>query len=262
MFALIGVLLVSQAADPHPPADKRRWADTETRGFVSTTLDAGYLYLKPRVSIGYGQPHYKWIGIDLNPLLTGNHVAGWAGVRASLPLVDLRVGVRYTHALRRNELNPDSSFDRFEVDQSGGGQATYTTLETELSGGVAFKYAEVSGLTSVSYISGVSSGQYVFEEVLRILAEPPWVVRARAQVGFYLVPGYRNFTFGPAVDVLDSTKRGGVLVRAGVVVRVVLNRALEIRGNFVPAVASKDRLGLIHGDFTELGIRYRWASGE
>jgi hypothetical protein len=43
-------------------------------------------------------------------------------------------------------------------------------------------------------------------------------------------------------------------------VRILLSRALEVRGTFVPTVASPDRIGLVGGDFTELGLRWRWAT--
>jgi hypothetical protein len=42
--------------------------------------------------------------------------------------------------------------------------------------------------------------------------------------------------------------------------RFVLSRRVELRGSFVVTVISPDRIGLVGGDFTELGVRYRWAS--
>jgi hypothetical protein len=33
-----------------------------------------------------------------------------------------------------------------------------------------------------------------------------------------------------------------------------------VRGSFIATVVSPDRIGLRGGDFTELGLRYRWAS--
>ncbi len=109
---------------------------------------------------------------------------------------------------------------------------------------------------------GIPDGKYVFETNLRVIVAPPWVFRERIQVGFYPVPGHRNVILGPVVDVLEVPKRDEILVRAGFAIRVILSRAFEMRGNFVPSVASRDNLGLVHSDFTELGLRYRWASDE
>jgi hypothetical protein len=36
--------------------------------------------------------------------------------------------------------------------------------------------------------------------------------------------------------------------------------SLEVRGTFVPSVAGPDAIGILASDFTELGLRYRWAS--
>jgi hypothetical protein len=42
--------------------------------------------------------------------------------------------------------------------------------------------------------------------------------------------------------------------------RLALTRRVDVRGSFIFTVISPDRIGLAGGDFTELGIRYRWAS--
>jgi hypothetical protein len=49
-------------------------------------------------------------------------------------------------------------------------------------------------------------------------------------------------------------------VRVGPVLRWVLSRRVEVRGSFVLTVYSPDRIGLVGSDFTELGVRYRWAT--
>jgi hypothetical protein len=72
---------------------------------------------------------------------------------------------------------------------------------------------------------------------------------------------YSQHSIGFVVDVLDVPKRDdSVTVRAGPVLRMVLSRRVEVRGSFVVTVSSPDRIGLVGGDFTELGVRYRWAS--
>jgi hypothetical protein len=42
--------------------------------------------------------------------------------------------------------------------------------------------------------------------------------------------------------------------------RMQLSRRVEVRGSFIATVVSPDRIGRVGGDFTELGVRYRWAS--
>jgi hypothetical protein len=67
-------------------------------------------------------------------------------------------------------------------------------------------------------------------------------------------------TLGPSVDVLYVPGREATTVRVGLVVRVPINPRLEVRGTFVPTIHSPDSLGLVGSDFTELGLRWRWAS--
>jgi membrane-associated phospholipid phosphatase len=52
------------------PESKRSWAEGSRRLFVGTTLDVGFLYLRPRGAVGYGKPHYAWIGVDGNPTIS------------------------------------------------------------------------------------------------------------------------------------------------------------------------------------------------
>jgi hypothetical protein len=56
--------------------------------------------------------------------------------------------------------------------------------------------------------------------------------------------------------------RGEVVWRAGLLIRIRIDYRLEIRGNFVAVLASPDPLGLNAGEFAELGLRWRWASGQ
>jgi hypothetical protein len=101
---------------------------------------------------------------------------------------------------------------------------------------------------------------YVFEETLRVIVKPPLVWRGRA--GYALRFGrYSQHSIGFVVDVLDVPARDDSrTVRLGPIVRLVLSRRVELRGSFVTSVFSPDRIGLLSGDFTELGVRYRWAT--
>jgi hypothetical protein len=113
---------------------------------------------------------------------------------------------------------------------------------------------------SGSYVTGVPAGYDVFEETLHVIVRPPLVWRLR---GGYLVRfgPQSQHSAGLAVDVLDVPKRDdSTSVRAGPLLRLVLSRRVEIRGSFVVPVAGPDRIGLVGGDFTELGVRYRWAT--
>lgn len=253
---------VVEALDVRPVAERNTWADGTTRAFVSSAVDVGYLYARPRLSVGYGRPHFTWVGVEANPIFSNAAVAGWVGLRLQLPVIDLRAGARSGYSFQRSYLDPIDNYARIDLERSGGNHAKYTTLETELTTNFSTRIGDFGLLGSLSYVTGIPDGQFVFEEQLRVIVDPPWVWRVRGQYGFHPIPGRRNVSIGPAVDVIGVPGRGELLLRAGLVARVVLSRAIEIRGSFVPSILSKDTIGLVQSDFTELGLRWRWATGD
>jgi hypothetical protein len=100
----------------------------------------------------------------------------------------------------------------------------------------------------------------VFEETLRVVVDPPLVWRGRAGYLFRF-GSHDQHSMGPVVDVLHVPARDdAVTLRAGPVLRLTLSRHFDVRGSFVATVSSPDRLGLVGGDFTELGVRWRTAT--
>jgi hypothetical protein len=239
---------------------RRSWNEGLTRAFAATTLDVGWTYIRPRLSLGYGKPFGTWVGIDVNPLISGNGLGAYGGFRIALPRLDIRIGPRYFAAFNRNYLNPQHNFNRLDLDSTIGNPSRVLTYEGELEASLPLGPGDVVALGSISYVTGVPKGQYVFEETLRVIVDPPLVWRAR---GGYVVRfgSSRQHSAGVVCDVLNVPGReDSTTVRAGPVVRIVLSRRVEVRGSFVPTVFSPDHIGLIGGDFTELGFRYRWAT--
>ncbi len=254
-------------ADPNANTDdlvdlsmRRSWNEGRTRAFVATTLDVGWTYLRPRASVGYGKPFGTWIGFDVNPIISGAGIGAYAGLRIALPRLDIRVGPRYYFSFNRRYLNPRGSYNNLDLDSSLGGAARILTYEAEAEASAPFGPGDLVGLASVSYVTNVPDGQYVFEESLRMIVAPPLVWRAR--VGYVIRFGsFRQHSLGLVADFVDVPKRDdSKTMRLGPVVRVVLSRRVEIRGSFVATVVSPDHIGLVGGDFTELGFRYRWAT--
>ena len=239
---------------------RRSWNEGETRAFLATTLDVGWTYLRPRASVGYGRPFGTWFGIDANPIIAGNGLGAYGGLRLALPRFDVRVGPRYMAAFNRNYLNPQNSYNRQDLDSTVGDPSRVLTFEAEVEASVPAGPGDIIGLGSISYVTGVPDGQLVFEETLRTIVAPPLVWRAR--VGYVIRFGsYRQHSLGIVGEGLDVPKReDSRTFRLGPVVRIVLSRRIEVRGSFVPTIVSPDHLGLIGGDFTELGFRYRWAT--
>ena len=242
------------------PRMARSWGELPPRSFVSTAFDVGFVYARPRVSVGYGRPFTSWVGLDANPIASGAGLGVYGGLRLEIPHVDLRVGPRYFSAFQHTYLPTQTSYDRIELESQGGGKAKTLTYEAELDFSIPAGPGAVVGRGSVSYVTGVPKEQSVFEETLHVIVKPPLVWRARGGYAFRL-GRYSQHSIGFVVDVLDVPKRDDSLtVRMGPILRMVLSRRVELRGSFVVAVVSPDRIGLVGGDFTELGVRYRWAS--
>ncbi|HVH41665.1 MAG TPA: hypothetical protein VM925_04960, partial [Labilithrix sp.] len=242
------------------PRMARSWDTRPARWFLATTVDVGFVYARPRASVGYGKPFTSWAGLDVNPLATGNGLGAYGGLRIELPYVDLRVGARYFRAFTRTYLAPQPSYDRLQLETESGALARVLTLESELDVSIPAGPGNVLARASASYLTNVPDGMYVFEETLRVIVKPPLVWRGRA--GYALRFGrYSQHSIGFVVDVLDVPARDDSrTVRLGPIVRLVLSRRVELRGSFVTSVFSPDRIGLLSGDFTELGVRYRWAT--
>jgi hypothetical protein len=242
------------------PSMARSWAEGTPRTFAAVAIDGGYLYLRPRGMIGYGKPFQTWIGVEANPIVSSAGFGGYGGARFALPFIDLRVGARYFNTFRRAFLVPKDSYDRLDLDATDQPRSRYVTLEAELSAAVPLGPGDFLALASVSSMVGVKPGTYVFEETLRVIVDPPYVWRGRLGYAFRF-GAHGQFSLGPVVDVLHVPQRDDSLtVRTGPVMRVQLSRHFDVRGSFVTTVYSPDRLGLVGGDFTELGVRYRTAT--
>jgi hypothetical protein len=242
------------------PRMARSWAESPSRYFVATTFDIGFIYVRPRVSLGYGRPFTKWIGIDANPVASGAGMGGYAGLRFAVPFGDLRVGPRYFYAFNHTDLELKDSYERLDLETASGENAKTLTYEAELDLAIPLGPGSLVARASVSYVTGVGDDRAVFEETLRLIVRPPLVWRARGGYAFRF-GAYNQHTIGIVADILNVPKReDSITFRLGPVMRFVLSRRVELRGSFVVTLLSPDNIGLVGGDFTELGVRYRWAS--
>lgn len=239
---------------------RRSWNEGRTRAFAATTLDVGWVYLRPRLSLGYGKPFGTWIGIDMNPIITNAGFGAYGGLRLALPRLDLRVGPRYFFSFNREFLDPRQSYNGLALDSTAGTPARIITYEAEVEASLPVGPGDIVALGSVSYVTNVPDGQLVFEETLHVIVAPPLLWRARGGYVFRFGSS-RQHSLGLVAEILDVPKRDDSrTIRVGPILRFVLSRRVEIRGSFVPTVISPDHIGLVGGDFTELGFRYRWAT--
>lgn len=230
------------------------------RWFVSGTVDLGFLYFRPRFSAGYGIPFRYWLGIDANPEFRGEGVGAWFGLRAFHPRVNLRVGGRYMYTFRRSFLTPANAFDHLDIENRSGSASRYLSLEAELTWSLDVGPGRWVGELAGTAVTLVEGGAFVFEERIRVVADPPWIWRA--QSGYQVVFGPRDAVQVAVVgEFVGVPKRDSLLVfRAGIRGTIQLFDDLQLRFRFIPPIASRDSLGAVGGDSYQLGVRYRFAS--
>jgi hypothetical protein len=258
--------------DPDKPDE--RWQDGRVRWFISGSFDGGFLYLRPRFSAGFGQPHHRWVGVDANPVGSAEGLGAYAGLRATLPAVDLRVGGRYFHTFERSLLCPTTDFeraarcedeplleryDREDIESRVGPHSAYLTWETELTVDLPLGPGAIGAEAALSYVTGVDAGYFVYEETIKTVIDPPWIARARAGYSVPVDAG-KAVRVGLVAEAVRIVGRDLYVVRGGIVGSVQLYNNIEARGSFIPVLKAEDKLGAAGGDTFLLGIRYRWAT--
>ena len=237
------------------------WDQGRYRPFISSTIDFGFLYLRPRAVVGWGRPHSTWFGAELNPIFSTEAIGAYGGIRATLPFLDVRVGARGFYLLDHGYLPNQQGYTLTDFNVASG-NATYVTWETDVRSVFRVGPGDVGIIASLSAVTGVPAGYSVFEDSLHVIIRPPALWRTRLGYTIFIATQIGRFTVTPVVEALGNPSRGAVTVRAGMLATYLINKHLEVRTTFVLSIFSPDSIGLEGGDFTELGLRYRWASGD
>lgn len=247
-------------AEPAGVAEPVGWESGQDRWFAAGTIDLGPLYLRPRLSAGWGRPFWRWIGIDTNPLVSGEGIGAYAGARVTIPHLDFRAGGRLFSTFSRSLLDPRYSYNRLALEVRDGPVSQYLSVEAEISGSLPLGPGNLVFVLTGTYVALVPGDHYVYEDTLRIITEPPWIWDART--GYELPFGKRKWTkIGLVAELVGSPGRNLVVLRGGITASLRLGNILELRGALVPALLARDDLGAMGGQWFELGLRFRFATG-
>jgi hypothetical protein len=247
------------------------WNAGAARPFVAATFDAGVIYLRPTLAVGYGKPHWQWIGVEGYGSIASSGGSEYVGIRAALPFVELRGGVKYTFDVSQYFLVPRETYSRDQAEQALGPKERYLTYEVELSGSIPLPRSALFGGVTLGAVNQVPDffprgstrpvQYYVFEDSVHAIIDPPAFVRGR--FGYLVRFGFdENLKLGVASDLVYSPGRDAATFRVGPVFAVTLSHHLDASASFLLAAAGTDSLGLQSGDFTTIGLRYRWATGD
>ena len=244
-------------ADP-PSQDIPFWG--EERGFISGTLDVGFLFLQPRFHFGYGVPHETWIGAEVDPIISGSGLGAYGGIRGAIPWGDLRVGARYRFNWTRSFLEALDGYDHLQLRDRTGPNANYLSLEAQLSLDIPVESTAFAAELTATYVLPFEEGYYLYEDTLRIITVAPgWVWSVAAGWRFHF--GDEDaFSIEPGAEVVHLVDRDDYVLRVGLRAAIRMWPDLSVRLIAMPAVLSPDSLGGAGGHSFLLGIRYRWAT--
>jgi len=243
-----------------PVVEPGHWARESARPFFSIRTDLGYLYLKPRLSVGYGKPFDVWGGLDVVPFVTPNNAGGYSGLHLRVDWFDLRAGARFMHSFFRQYLAPRASYTLVDLSEDVGRTADYVALEAEASAAIPAGPGNILALFTAESIQFVPPGSYVFDETLHVVVSPPPVYRGR--LGYSFVLGTEHVgRLGLVGEVIEIPDRSAQVYRAGLIASFDIDSHLQLVGTVLIPVYGPDSLGLLGADYTEIGIRYRWATG-
>ncbi|WP_437968261.1 hypothetical protein WMF04_02720 [Sorangium sp. So ce260] len=257
------------AADPPPVPSgvdvlhkRSYWARSAgARPFVSAVLDLGIIYYRPSLAVGFGKPHWSWLGIEGYASVSPSGGAEYVGLRAALPSVEIRGGARYAFSTGQYFLEPRASYLRRDTELMMGPPSRYVAGEIEVSGSIPLLGGSLFGVATGYAVLGAPDGFYLYEESLHTVMKPPYIYRAR--LGYMgEMDQFGELRLGAAAEVLGNPGRGSIIVRIGPVLAVSLTHHLDAVGTVMVVAATPDQLGLLGADLGQLGLRYRWATGD
>lgn len=237
------------------------WESGRTRPFAAAVFDLGVVYFRPTLQLGYGKPHLRWFGTELSSNLTVSTGTSYAGLKADLSFLNARAGARYVYPANQVFLNKQSQYQVDHTELENGERSRYIAAEGEVGTSIPAPGGSIFGLANVYYLIGVPERFNVWEESLHVVADPPWLWRGRA--GYRLTLGrYDTLTLGAAAELIGIPDRDTMVARAGPLVSIALTHHTQAIGAAMITFAARDELGLRGADLAQIGLRYRWATGD
>lgn len=240
------------AAPEQVPPQPPYWSQGEARPFLALDAEAG-AHLRAIVSAGYGKPHWLWAGAEAYAFETLDFGALYAGLRGSLPGLDLQLGVRRVFSRSHGPVPsaPSHALAAFE----GAPHLDYTTLTLVLSGGLPAPGGYAIYELEALHVDNLPDGQEMLEEWDHVVTRGSLLA---GRLGYLYQ--WERLKIGPMIDLTTSSGRGNT-IRLGGVASYTLTDHLDIAGLLLIPAMSPDDLGF-KGTYGSLRLRWQWATGE
>lgn len=237
------------------------WGAGPTRFFAGVVFETGGISSKTELDIGYGKPHHMWAGLDVESQLSLRGMNTFVGARAVAPWGSVRFGPRFWTGLGQKLIEPVDVVTKPLLDVDEGPASKYLSLDAEVSFNIPLPFGSIGALVTGYGILAVEDGYYVFEDALRVVIDPPFVGRVRLS---YLAPIGTPPTMrvGGLAELVYNPGREYANVRIGPAVAVSLTHHLEAVAAAAFSVYNPDEIGVAGADLGQIGLRYRWATGD
>lgn len=234
------------------------WQSKQHTPFASVATDFGFIYGRPRVTLGYGAPFWNFVGVDAYWMSTNSFSAPYVGWRASLPFLDAMFGVRRNLPYNRRILEVRDHHDQQELSlEDGGERSAYTAVDFELNAVAPVLHGGLFLTVHPVYVD-LPSDLHVYEEVLRAVIKPPFAVGIRG--GYvYGVGADQALQLGALGEYVVLPGRPKGVTRLGPLAHATFSKHLEGFAAFSFVVDSPDTLGVVHGTYAFFGLLHRWA---
>ena len=252
--------LAESEQDARPASDPVlfHFAHSKPRAFVAGRLDLG-LNARSSVVLGWGRPHWLWVGVLAASNLTLTQAAQTGGLQLGAPFGELSLLGRRIAASDHRFLSAQDSFNNADLTSGTLGTAHYSVLELALSGVVPVRVGLVYASVWVDRFVALPANTYLYEEIARSVVKGPWV--GVEQLGFlFFVTHDKHHRAGLISEHVWSGRSAADVVRFGVAYSGQLTSHLSLFGYLSEPVLSPDSLGLWSAAGGSLSLRYAWAS--
>lgn len=231
------------------------WSKGRVRTFLALSGSAGAVS-RADLTLGYGKPYWTYVGVSTEAASSAELASLATRVRLAFVYLDLSLGYARIWSYRHTELpREDTARD---LKRGELADARYHAFSLVLAGlfpgpGGFFEW-QLEG----QHTLGVSADRLLYEEQLRVVMRPPWLLLGRLGYG-YRFARERAYA-GALAEAIWPGGRDAVIVRAGPMFGWSFSPRWDLAMGVTKEVHGPDALSF----YEELGgnvrVRYRTAS--
>jgi hypothetical protein len=246
----------AEEAEAEPESLTEHWSGAPSRLFVAGVADLG-LQTRARLVLGYGKPHWTWLGLE-GEAATGSEAGfGVARARIALLIADVAVAYRRTWAYRHSYLDRERGYS--DADLLGGPKAAYHSLDLSAMGLLPVGGGVIDWQFEAVRVYGLEPGVDLYEEWLRVPMRPPWATACR--LGYAHMFLDQRLAVGALAEWLWPGPTGS-LFRVGPLVNWAFGPHWDLSLLLTAVVHGPDSLNFYNGMWGTLRARYKFATGE